>query len=191
MFAPVAVVWAALRRSPGAGRWVSAFLTFLWAWTGVAYHWAFFASINPAPWAFGAVSLLGAAALAWCGVRSRAIRFDPRSGAKAVLGWGLVAFALAVYPAIGMLAGHHYPASPTFGLPCPTTLFTIGTLLLTMPDTPRRAYLVPVLWTPVGSTAAVLLGVWQDLGLIVAGAAGVWAMARHDSGPAMGPRADH
>jgi hypothetical protein len=77
-----------------------------------------------------------------------------------------------------MVVGHDYPATPTFGLPCPTTIFTIGMLMLMTPSTPRWLYIAPLLWTLVGSTAAFLLGVYQDLGLVVAGLAGVWAMSR-------------
>lgn len=88
----------------------------------------------------------------------------------------LIAFALVIYPAIGKLVGHDYPASPTFGLPCPTTIFTVGVLLLTKATTPRWVYVAPVLWSMIGSAAAFLLGVYQDLGLLVAGFVALWAM---------------
>jgi len=37
-----------------------------------------------------------------------------------------VTIALAVDPAWSVLAGHRFPGFPTFGLPCPTALFTTG-----------------------------------------------------------------
>src|SRR6478735_636787 len=49
------------------------------------------------------------------------------------------------------------PAVPTFGLPCPTTIFTIGVLLFAKAPVPRSAFIVPVLWALVGSTAAFTL----------------------------------
>ena len=53
----VAVVLVAVpRRWSGAG--VSAILAFLWAWIGLAYHLAFFTTINPAAYAFAGVSLV-------------------------------------------------------------------------------------------------------------------------------------
>lgn len=88
-------------------------------------------------------------------------------------GIGLVIFSLAVYPAWTWLAGHRSPAFPTFGLPCPTTLFTIGLLAFLVKPYPRSLFLVPVLWCFVGSQAAFVFNVPADLGLIVAGVLGL------------------
>ena len=62
---------------------------------------------------------------------------------------------------------------PTFGLPCPTTIFTIGLLCFAVPPTPRSPLIVPLLWCLVGAQAAFLLGVQPDLGLIAAGVVGM------------------
>jgi hypothetical protein len=61
---------------------------------------------------------------------------------------------------------------PTFGLPCPTTIFTIGTLCLLRTPFPRHVLGAPFLWAAIGSQAAFLLGVYQDLGLLAAGLIG-------------------
>jgi len=67
---------------------------------------------------------------------------------------------------------------PTFGLPCPTTIFTIGLLMFACSPVPRSVFVVPVLWSLVGATAAFSLGVWQDLGLVAAAAVGLAALVR-------------
>ena len=85
----------------------------------------------------------------------------------------LIVFALVVYPVWSTYAGHPYPAIPTFGLPCPTTIFTIGLLAFAVPPTPRSPLVVPLLWCVVGAQAAFFLGVRPDLGLIAAAAAGI------------------
>jgi hypothetical protein len=172
----LAIVALALRRPPNAGAWTSAILAILWAWTGLAYHWAFFAAINPAAWAFGAICLAAAVAFAWFGVVRRRIGISPRTGARGTLGWALIAFALVVYPALGVVTGHPYPTLPTFGLPCPTTIFTVGVLLLTSRESPRAVYVVPALWSAIGASAAFLLGVYADLGLLVSGVIAVGAI---------------
>ena len=77
-------------------------------------------------------------------------------------------FALVVYPAIGYGLGHRYPAMPTFGVPCPTTIFTLG-LLLFADRPPWLVYVVPLLWSAVGSLAALRLGVYEDLALLAGG----------------------
>lgn len=55
---------------------------------------------------------------------------------------------------------------PTFDLPCPTTIFTIGLLAFLKTSYPRSPYIVPVLWYFIGGQAAFLLEVPSDFGLI-------------------------
>ena len=174
--AALAVLWLVLRRPRHADRAVAAVLAGLWAWMGVAYHWLFFAPVNPAAWLFGAVFLLEAMALWWFGSMKGRLKLGGWEAGRPLTGWALVLFALVVYPLIGWLAGHRYPAFPTFGLPCPTTIFTIGVLLWAEPRGSRWLHAVPLAWTLVGSTAAFLLDVYGDLGLVVAGLASLWAM---------------
>lgn len=164
------------RRWSGAG--ISAILAFLWAWLGLAYHLAFFASVNPAAYVFAAVSVAGAVAFAWHGIAKHRLQFKFSRSPRTLAGVALIVFSLAVYPAWAAYAGHLYPAMPTFGLPCPTTIFTIGMLSLLVTPYPRIPLLVPVLWCLVGSQAAFLLGVPQDLALIVAGIVGVGLVVR-------------
>jgi len=40
---------------PDSGRIIAAILAFFWVWMGIAYHFAFFAAINPAARLFGSV----------------------------------------------------------------------------------------------------------------------------------------
>jgi hypothetical protein len=72
---------------------------------------------------------------------------------------------------------------PTFGLPCPTTLFTIGVLAFLVVPHPRSPLAVPVLWCLIGFQAAFFLDVPQDLALLVAAALGMLLMAGHATEP--------
>src|SRR5690606_7702918 len=81
----------------------------------------------------------------------------------------LVAYALLGYPLLGAALGHRFPAAPTFGLPCPTTLFTVGLLAFLARPYPAYVLAVPLLWSAVGTSAAFGLGMYEDLGLIAAG----------------------
>lgn len=172
----LAVVVLIVRGQASSGVWISAALAALWSWTAFAYHLAYFSAINPAAWVFAVVFLLGALAFAWVGVVRRRLRFALGRGLRAWVGGTLVAFALVVYPLIGWLLGHRYPATPTFGLPCPTMIFTIGTLWLATPPVPRSLFVAPALWAAIGSIAAFALGVYEDAGLLVAGVAAVAAV---------------
>ncbi len=148
---------------------ISGILAALWGWLGGVYHLAFFTSINPLAYLFGALSLAGAAVLVWLGVVRRELDFTLRRDTRSVIGLVLVSFALVVYPAWSTLAGHAYPNLPTFGLPCPTTIFTVGMLAAARGSKVRWALVVPILWSLVGGQAAFLLDVPPDLGLIAAG----------------------
>lgn len=159
---------------PGRGRAVSAILAGLWAWMAIAYHLAFFAAINPAALLFAALFLAGAVSFAWSGVWRCGLRFGWPGAPRGVLGTALIALALLGYPLAAEVLGQRYPALPTFGLPCPTTLFTAGVLLFLSPPYPRHVIVVPLAWSLVGTQAALLLGVAQDFALIAAAAALVW-----------------
>lgn len=163
---------------PWSGRAISGILGFLWAWLALAYHLAFFTRINPLAYAFAAVSCAAALVFFWHGVVHRRLRFMWTGGIRAASGVALLVFSLLVYPLWSWAAGHAYPAMATFGLPCPTTIFTIGMLAFVAPPYPLSPLVVPVLWCLVGAQAAFLLGVPQDLGLIVAGLVGLALLAR-------------
>ncbi len=154
-------------------RLIAAVLSFFWAWMAIAYHFVFFTDINPAAWFFGACFLSGAFWFAWIGVIRDKLRFSLHGGIRTWLGGLLIVFSLAMYPLIGYLSGHRYPAVPTFGLPCPTTIFTLGILMFAVIPIPRSAFVVPVLWSAIGSFGAFQLGVTQDYGLLIAGLIGL------------------
>jgi hypothetical protein len=180
-------VWSAF----GARRLTSApavILAVLWLWVGVVYHLAFFRVINPAAVAFGALFIVQAGVFAWLALRKPAIRFTARRDAAGMLGGLMVVFALIIYPSLGWLAGHRYPAAPTFGLPCPTTVFTFGLLLWALPALPRRVLIIPVLWSVVATAAAFQLGMVEDISLpIAAMAASAVALRRADRAPRLRP----
>lgn len=172
LLAVLALVFIALRRSWSSVA-VSTILALLWVWLGAAYHLAFFARINPMAYGFGTLSIIGGLLFAWHGVVQRRIEFAFDKSIRTGFGIALLGFALVAYPVWSTVAGHGYPELPTFGLPCPTTIFTIGVLALASGKGLRAVLAVPILWSLVGSQAAFLLDVTPDFGLLVAGAAAV------------------
>jgi hypothetical protein len=176
----LALVALALALTPRSysGRAACAVLALLWAWMGAVYHFVYFREVNPAATLFGAAFLLAAALFAWQGVVQGRLAFECNRGARSAAGLLIVAYGLAFYPALAWLLGHGYPAMPTFGLPCPTTIFTLGMLTLVRRPFPRAVFLVPLAWVIVGTQAALLFGMYEDLGLLAAGAAGAWRLLR-------------
>ena len=100
--------------------------------------------------------------------------------AATAVGLLLITYALVVYPLIGRAIGHRYPAAPTCGVPCPTTIFTLGLFLLAAPALPRMLLIIPVAWAVVGLSAVLQLGMWEAWGLPVAAIAAVVFSIRHD-----------
>ena len=169
----LAAVGLLFARRPAAGWLIPAILSALWAWMAVAYHFLYFTRINPAAWAFGSLFLVEAALFAWMGLVRRKLRFTvpPARGPGPARSCSCMRWSL--YPLLGALLGHAYMESPTFGLPCPTTLFTLGLLLLLRRPFPRLILVVPLSWAVVGTLAALRLNVPQDFGLLAAGLAGL------------------
>jgi len=64
------------------------------------------------------------------------------------------------------MATGSYPRIPTFGVPCPTTLLTIGLLLMAI-RIRLSLLIIPWLWAVIGGAAA-LLRVIPDFALIAA-----------------------
>lgn len=170
----LAALALAARPIAGAGRIVSAILALAWAWNGAVYHMAYFVTINFWADIFGLFFIAEALLLLWTGVVRGRISFRIGNDAAAWIGAGLAVFAMAVYPLLGWTLGHVWPRAPTFGVtPCPTTIFTMGLLLLAAGRTPLHLAAIPVLWSLVGGTAAWFLGVTEDLALPVAGLGGL------------------
>ena len=174
----VLIVAFLLSKREWASRQIAKLLALLWAWMAVGYHFAYFSKINPAAWLFGVAFLLGSFAFAWFGVVRSELAFRPAFGARGIAGAVLVVFAIVLYPAISYLAGHGYPAMPSFGLPCPTTIFSLGVLLFAVRPVPGWVLVVPLLWAAIGSVAAFRLGVIEDLTLLAGGVVTVVAMLR-------------
>jgi hypothetical protein len=162
-----AVAYSTLGR-PHSGRRVSAILALLWLWMAIAYHLAFFATINRAAVLFAVAFVAQGALFAWFSLPPRQLEFKPRMNAAGLAGAAFVLYALVGYPALGYALGHRYPAAPTFGVPCPTTVFTFGLLLWCVRPVPWRLLAIPTLWALVGTSAALTLGMIEDFALPLA-----------------------
>jgi hypothetical protein len=163
-------------------RWISALLSMHWLWSALAYHAAFFTDINPAAWLFAALFLLEAAFFFWWGVVQQQLSFAPWRSGWAPVAWLLVTYSL-LYPAINAAQHLTWSTIPTFGVPCPTTIFTAGLLLLAAPQSWRLS-LIPVIWSVIGGSAAFLLGVSADYALPIAGMAlAVFSFQSEHPGP--------
>jgi len=167
-----------LRPTRWSDRVIGAVLAALWAWMGIVYHWGFFRTINPIATVFGGAFVIEAGLLLWYTVVRPRVVFVADHSVRGALGLILLVYAFAVYPAVGYLLGQRYPALPTFGLPCPTTIATLALLLWTETAPPLAILVIPWVWGVIGGVAAVQLGVSEDFGLPIATGISIWAWLR-------------
>jgi hypothetical protein len=161
-------VWRLFRNRRAGSRIIAGILAFHWAWSGAVYHLTYFRRINPAALLFGTAFLVQAILLLWQGVFKSKTSFDPRRPKWHSVAWGLILYSL-LYPVLGLLLGLQVPRWPSFGVPCPTTILTVGVLLLLPRRTARLLGIIPVLWAAVGGSAAFVLGIHTDYVLGLAG----------------------
>lgn len=162
-------------KKTNSSRFISYALAFFWLWMGLVYHLGFFSDINKAAYLFGALFIIqGLLFLKYA--RTLSFQFtNDLNGVAAIL---FLVYALIVYPILGYAIGHTYPGAPTFGLPCPTTIFTFGVLLLSDKRVPIPVLIIPSLWAIVGTSAAFSLGFSEDFGLLFAAVVSIILISR-------------
>lgn len=158
-----------IRNEAGSSRIVFSILAFLWIWMGLVYHILYFSAINKAAYLFGTLFILQGFIFFYFGVVKQKLEFRADLKLVEVIGIVFMVYALLVYPLLGYSLGHVYPASPTFGVPCPTTIFTFGILLFSVERIQWYIIIIPLLWSCVGFFAALSLTIKEDFGLVIAG----------------------
>lgn len=172
-------VGALARPGPAADRLISGSLALMWIWTGIAYHWSYFYAINAAALFFGLIFIFQGAYFLYAGVFQRKLSFGYTQELRPRIGGAFIVYAAIVYPLIGIGLGHAYSELPQFGVtPCPVTLFTFGWLLMLRRPIHWWLVAVPLVWSLIGGTAAVLLDVPQDWPLLAGGVITLWCMAK-------------
>lgn len=160
---------AIFKRSNNSSQIAMSVLAFFWGWMGLVYHMIYFSAINKAAYVFGTAFLLQSFIFLYVGVIKKKIKLAFNPDLSGIVALVFLVYSLVLYPILGHVVGHTYPRTPTFGVPCPTTIFTFGILLYSVNRIPWYLIIVPLLWSIVGFSAAINLSVKEDFGLVVAG----------------------
>jgi hypothetical protein len=168
----IIALWFIVKKSPMSDRIILLILIFFWFWMGIVYHILFFSSINPLAFAFGVLFIIEACLLIYLGIIKKQVEFSLTMDRYTLIGLIFILYAMIIYPVIGTVAGHGYPRLPTFGLPCPTTIFTFGLFLMSDKKFPLPLLVIPLIWSMIGFFAALSLGITEDYMLLVAGVVG-------------------
>ena len=168
----IVALWFVVKKSPISDRIILLILIIFWFWMGIVYHILFFSSINPLAYAFGVLFIIEACLLIYLGIIKKQVEFSLTKDRYTLIGLIFIVYAMIIYPVIGTVAGHGYPRLPTFGLPCPTTIFTFGLFLMSDKKFPLPLLVIPLIWSMIGFFAALSLGITEDYMLLVAGVVG-------------------
>lgn len=154
-----AVLGLALQRAEAAGRIAALTLAAGWAWTGIAFHAATFASLNFAAPIYAVLFVVQAVLLVWTGAVRDAMPLARPQGPAEAAGLGLAVIALAGWPLLALGARQGLAAAEVAGVaPDPTALFTLGVLLLVRGRTPWHLAALPIAWSFAGGVTAWALG---------------------------------
>jgi len=179
------IVFLSVKRIIATDVIINSILAFFWLWMGLVYNILFFTTINQAAYLFGGIFILQGILLLYYGVIKKKLSYQFQSDRFGLIGSLLIVYALIIYPLLGYFAGHSFPSSPTFGVPCPTTIFTFGIFLWSSKKMPWMILIIPFFWSIVGFTAAFKLGIWEDSGLFLAGvlSTGILLLRKYTGSP--------
>jgi hypothetical protein len=134
---------------------------------GLIYHLWFFTPINKAAYLFGALFILQGGLFILDANFRKIIEFRFTGSGMHYMGYLIIFYGLLLYPFIGFSQQQLADRTISLGLPCPTTIFTFGLLMLTGKRVPLFLLIIPGLWAVVGLSATINFGIFQDFILIV------------------------
>jgi hypothetical protein len=176
----IAAVIFAVMGKKSAGLWISLFLGLLWIWVGLVYHLMYFSKINTLAYYYAAAFVVQGALVLWAGLKEKSLEYHFQPTVCGITAAAFLLYALVGYPLLSLWLGRGYPAVPAFWLaPAPITIFTFGMLLWATKRVPEYLFLIPILWSLVGTTLAAM-GILQDLGVLTAGIIAAFMIHRHN-----------
>lgn len=162
-----------------SNRIIFGILSFLWLWTGIVFFMQYFGPIYKPAYGFGGLFIIQGIIYLVSYFKSQ-VSFNYNKDVFSLVGIIFIVYAMVGYPLFGYFINHTYPQMPPFGLtPCPLVVFTFGLLLLTNTKVPKSLFVIPFLWS-VSGFIPVSIGIWEDIGLIIAGILGTIMIIRRD-----------
>ncbi|TDT43113.1 hypothetical protein DES49_0923 [Halospina denitrificans] len=127
----------------GRGLSAAVLMALCWFWVAAVFQFYFHAELNWAGPYFGWAFVLQGLLVLIAGARGR---LPGTSGVRAMIGAGLMGFALVLYPLLGPLTGRSWAGLELAGTaPDPTAMLTLGLLLVPV-RVPWLLVPIPVIW---------------------------------------------
>ena len=138
-----------------------------WIWMGLAYYLTFFTGISKAGIGFALLFLFEGIYLIYATFRLK-IEFTFKRSVSNYLALFFIIFGIFLYPIIGYIRGEELLRTISLGLPCPTTIFTLGFLMFCKDKAARTLIIIPTVWSIIGISAALNFNITQDFLMVIA-----------------------
>jgi len=150
---------------------VLAILSFFWLFTGIVACFIYWAPSHIFGYIFGICCVLQGLLFLYSINRSDITVGSPKI-TYTLIGISFILYAIIGYQISGYYLGHIYPKFFPVGLiPCPTTIFTFGIFLIIHNKIPIKYFVIPLMIS-LGGILAAYSGIYEDIGLIIAGILG-------------------
>lgn len=141
-------------RSVIRDRLIGGILALFWLWTGIAFHWLTFSSINFAAPVIAGMFVLQALLLAWLSLARNAVYFEYQLRPAVAAGLVIAGASVALYPLLGFVTGLSLGGLRVGTSPGPTALFTLGLLIAANGPARLTLLVIPLLWVVVTVVAS-------------------------------------
>jgi len=164
----VLVIFFSLTPTQYSAKIVSAILSFFWLFTGIVFCFIYWAPNHIFGYIFGIFCVLQGLLFLY-NLRRSDITIGSSDKTYKLIGILFVLYAIIGYQIFGHYLGHVYPKFFAAGLvPCPTTIFTLGIFFIINKSIPIKYFVIPLM-VSLGGFLAAYNGIYEDIGLIIAG----------------------
>ena len=168
-------------RTERSSRFISAILAFFYGWIGIQFYMVYFKEFMPIPFVFAILFILQALIFILEGTVRNRISFRFKADLYGLTGTLLLLYAIFGYQALEYILGRGYPEILSFGMfPCPTVIFSLGILLWTEKKFPSYILIFPIINALSGFIPAFMIGIIEDIGLIISGLLVLFLLSRRD-----------
>lgn len=168
-------------RTKYSSRSIAAILAFFYGWIGIQFYMIYFQEFMPISYVFGILFLAQAFIFILEGTIKNRISFQFKADLYGLTGALLIFYGIIGYQALEYILDRGYPEILSFGMfPCPTLIFSLGILLWTGKKFPAYVLIFPLIQALSGFIPAFMIGIVEDIGLIISGLLVLFMLAYRD-----------
>jgi hypothetical protein len=174
------VLFLSFKQTKYSSKIVISVLSLFWLFNGIVFSFIFWSPSHFFGYSFGALCVIQGFLFLYS-MKGSDITIGSLDKINTSIGILFVIYAGIGYQTVGYFLGHIYPKFFPAGLvPCPTTIFTFGIFLIINNKIALHLYVIPLIIS-IGGFLAAYNGIYEDVGLILAGILGTILLIRKGS----------